>query len=165
MITRLLITFYLVMHSTLVLSDTQISHATMLADAAEKMDKVNYLPALLPVIMQNQEFIGLNDEQLEVFDKWRRHNKAPMVAAMQSIIEKRIAIKEGALSPNVSPVQIRQYQDEIFSLQRQVLDYKLACRENMMKTFTNENWISFFMVLSDMDTGINIPTQLSDASL
>ena len=84
---------------------------------------------------------------------------------MQSIMQKRIAIMDSALSPNVSPEQIRQYQDEIFNLQRQVLEHKLACRENMMKTFTRENWISFFMVLSDMDTGINIPVQLSDASL
>ena len=57
----------------------------------------------------------------------------------------------------VSSSRLIQMQNEIFRLQREVLQYKLSCREQIVKTFNNENWVSFFMVLADEDMGVTIP--------
>lgn len=121
--------------------------------AIEKLDKVNYLPQLMPVIMNNKDFIGLTQKQVDDLDNWRKTSKAPMVAAMQEIVRNRIDIKQAALSPTVSSARIIQMQNKIFRLQREVLEYKLSCRDQIVKTFNDENWISFFMLLAEEDTG------------
>ncbi|MBT8119066.1 MAG: hypothetical protein KJN89_05055 [Gammaproteobacteria bacterium] len=125
--------------------------------ASEKLDKINYLPLLMPLIIKNKDFIGLTQKQVDEINDWRNTNKTPMVAAIEKIARKRIAIKQAALSPTVSSAQIVQMQNEIFRLQREVLEYKLSCREQIVKTFNDENWISFFMVLADEDIGIAVP--------
>jgi hypothetical protein len=128
----------------------------------QKLDKVNYLPQLMPIIFNNKDIIGLTQKQVDDLDDWRKINKAPMVAAMQEIVRKRIDIKQAALSPTVSSSRILQMQNEIFRLQREVLEYKLSCREQIMKTFNDENWISFFMVLADEDMGITVPLNYAE---
>ena len=130
--------------------------------ASEKLDKINYLPLLMPIIIKNKDFIGLTQKQVDELNDWRKTNKAPMVAAMKKIVRKRIAIKQAALSPTVSSAQIIQMQNEIFRLQREVLEYKLSCREQIVKTFNDENWISFFMVLADEDMGIAVPLNYAE---
>jgi hypothetical protein len=123
----------------------------------EKLDKLNYLPNLLPVIVKNRDFIGLTDEQFAELDDWRKTNKEPMLAAMKEIARKRIEIKEAALAPTISSARLMQMQNDIFRLQREVLEYKLSCRDRVMSTFTDENWISFYMVLADEDMAISLP--------
>ncbi|MDT8283367.1 MAG: hypothetical protein RQ982_11260 [Gammaproteobacteria bacterium] len=122
-----------------------------------KLDKVNYLPLLMPIIIKNKDFIGLTQKQLDDINVWRKNNKEPMIEAMQKIVSKRIEIQQAALSPTISSSRLIQMQNEIFQLQREVLEYKLSCREQIMKTFNDENWISFFMVLADEGVGITIP--------
>ena len=80
-----------------------------------------------------------------------------MLATMKEITKKRIEMKEAALSPNVSSARLIQLQNDIFRLHREVLEYKLSCREHVVRTFNNENWLSFFMVLADEDIGAPIP--------
>jgi hypothetical protein len=128
----------------------------------EKLDKLNYLPNLLPVILKNRDFIGLTDEQLAALDDWRKVNKAPMLATMKEIAHKRVEIKEAALSPTISSARLMQMQNEIFRLQREVLEYKLSCRDRVTRTFTNENWISFYMVLADEDMGVTLPLNYAE---
>lgn len=125
--------------------------------AIEKLDKVNYLPLLMPVIVRNKDFIGLTQEQLDDINEWRKTNKAPMMDAMRKIVSKRIAIQQAALSPTISSSRLIQMQNEIFQLQREVFEYKLSCREQIMKVFNDENWISFFMLLAEEDMGITVP--------
>lgn len=130
---------------------------TELELTSEYLDNVNYLPLLMPLIINNKDLIGLTYRQVDELSDWRKINKAPMISAMQEIVRKRIAIKQAALSPTVSSARIIQMQNEIFRLQRVVLEYKLSCREQIVKTFNDENWISFFMVLADKDMGITVP--------
>jgi hypothetical protein len=130
--------------------------------AIEKLDKINYLPKLMPIIINNRDFIGLTQKQVDDLDNWRKNNKASMLAAMQEIVRKRIDIKQAALSPTVSSSRIIQMQNQIFRLQREVLDYKLSCREQIVRTFSDENWISFFMVLAEEDIGITIPPNYAE---
>ena len=129
----------------------------------QKLDKVNYLPNLLPIIINNKDFIGLTQKQVDDLDEWRKTNKAPMVAAMQKIVSKRNEIKQAALSPTVSSSRLIQLQTEIFRLQREVIEYKLSCREHIIRTFNDENWINFFMVLAEEDIGITVPPNYADA--
>lgn len=142
-------------------TEEQIRHD--LEHAIQKLDKINYLPNLLPIIIDNKDFIGLTDDQVGNLDDWRKTNRAPMLSKMSKIAEKRIEMKQAALSPTVSSSRLIQMQNEIFRLQREVIEHKLSCREHIISTFNNENWISFFMVLADEDVGITVPLNYADA--
>lgn len=131
--------------------------------AIKKLDKINFLPNLLPIIIDNRDFIGLRQEQVDDLEQWRKTNRAPMLSAMHRIAEKRIEMKQAALSPTVSSSRLIQMQNEIFRLQREVIEHKLSCREKIIQTFNDENWISFFMVLADEDVGITVPLNYADA--
>ena len=128
----------------------------------EQLDKISHLPSLLPVILENKDFIGLSDKQVAELDRWRDQSATPMLAAMKEIARKRIAIKEAAISPTVSSARLQQMQNEIFRLQREVLQYKLSCRDHIMQTFDNENWASLFMLLADRDIGVSIPLNYAE---
>ena len=155
-ISIILVTQFAVAESTLdpVNSDLEL--------AIEKLDKINYLPQLMPIIINNKDFIGLTQKHIDELDEWRKTSKAPMLAAMQEIARKRIDIKQAALSPTVSSSRIIQMQNEIFRLQREVLQYKLSCRERVVQTFNDENWISFFMVLAEEDISFTVPQNYAE---
>ncbi len=154
---RTLFTVCTLLVAPLTFAGTPLDAKSSELDAIEKLDKINYLPQLMPIIIKNKDFIGLTQKQLGDINDWRKNNKEPMIDAMQKIALKRIAIQQAALSPTVSSSRLIQMQNEIFQLQREVLQYKLSCREQIVKTFNDENWISFFMVLADEDMGITIP--------
>jgi len=124
-------------------------------DQFERLSRVNFHPNLLPIIMKNSDYIELTAEQIAVFKAWGKAHFKPMVATMNKIIRKRIEFKEAALSPSVSAEALRGRQEEIFKMHRQLLNYKLSCRENIVKTFTKENWEGFLMVLGE--EGFSIP--------
>lgn len=127
----------------------------------EKLDNINYLPSLLPVIIRHKDFIGLTDEQLGKLEGWHKKNREPMLAAMKEAAQKRVEIKQAALSPTVSSARLQQMQNDIFRIQREILEYKLSCRDHVVQTFNNENWDSFFMVLADEDIGVPVPEYFS----
>ncbi|MBT8440277.1 MAG: hypothetical protein KJO91_11160 [Gammaproteobacteria bacterium] len=135
---------------------------TEVESSIEKLDSINHLPNLLPVILENRDFIGLTEEQFAELDHWRNENREPMLAAMKEIARKRVAIRQAAISPTVSSARLQQMQNEIFRLQREVLNYKLSCRDHIVKTFNNENWISFFMVLAEQDIGVSLPADYAE---
>ncbi len=128
----------------------------------EKLDSINYLPNLLPVILRNKDFIGLTDEQVIRLEEWRSTNREAMLAAMKEVASKRLEIKQAALSPTVSAARLQQMQNDIFRLQREVLEYKLSCRDHVVRTFDNENWVSFFMVLADENIGVPLPVNFAE---
>jgi len=134
-----------------------------LDQAIQKLDKINYLPNLLPIIINNRDFIGLTEAQINELDEWRETNREPMLDKMNKIASKRIEMKQAALSPTISSSRLIQMQNEIFRLQREVIEHKLSCREHIIKTFNDENWISFFMVLADEEAGITVPLNYADA--
>jgi hypothetical protein len=115
----------------------------------ERLDKVNFHPNLLPLILKHKDYLELTPQQIEAFRGWRKTNAKAMFATMDEIIRKRIEFREAALSPGVSANELRQKQQEIFALHQKVLDYKLSCRENIHNTFTEQNWDDFFVVLAE----------------
>ena len=122
-----------------------------------KLDKINYLPSLLPVIMENSDVIELTDEQINALQTWRETNREDVIAKMNEIVKKRVDIKEAALSPDVSSARLIQMQNEVFRLQREVLVYKLSCRDLVINTFDRNNWEGFFMVLAEQGMGVELP--------
>ncbi|UCB53718.1 MAG: hypothetical protein JSW45_07005, partial [Thiotrichales bacterium] len=123
---------------------------------------INYLPSMLPVILENRDFIGLTDDQVSTLEQWRAHNREPMLSTMKLVASKRVELKRAALSPTVSSARLMQMQNEIFRLQREILEYKLSCRDHVVRTFNNENWTSFFMVLADEDIGVAMPVNFAE---
>jgi hypothetical protein len=119
------------------------------------MDKVvllegaGLMPTLLPVILRNQDTIGLTDEQVTAFRAWGKDNYTHMVNVMNEIIEKMVEFRIESLSPDISGEQLLAFQEEIQELQRQLLKIKLSCREIVMTTFTDEQWDNFAFVVAD----------------
>lgn len=121
----------------------------------EQLSSISFHPALLPIILKNRDFIGLTDAQVEVFKAWHRENYDEMAAVMNEIIRKRAYFRKAAISSSVSTDDLRALQQEIFRLQMKVLDYRLTCRENILRTFNDDNWDAFLIVLADK--GFEIP--------
>jgi hypothetical protein len=123
----------------------------------EKLDKINFLPSLLPVIIENSDVLELNDEQLAILLEWREKNREDVVAVMNQIAGKLVEIKQAALSPDVSSARLIQMQNEVFRLQRKVLEYKLSCRDLVINTFNRNNWEGFYLALAEKEMGVSIP--------
>ena len=71
----------------------------------------------------------------------------PVVRSRQVIVG--VPGFRGLLSPDVSSDHLIAFQSEIQELQRQLLKVKLTCREQLMATFTNEQWDNFAFIISD----------------
>ena len=154
-----LISFVLVTNITI----TNTASATLSNDQrdieqhVEKLNQINFLPNLLPVIINNSDILELSDEQLNKLLVWRDTNRENVTATMNEIISRRIKIKQAALSPDISAARLIQMQNEIFRLQRQMLNYKLSCRDLVINTFNTANWEEFFLVLANIEMGLTSP--------
>jgi len=139
-------------------ASAELSGNTQLTEQyIDKLHKISYLPKLLPVIIENNDVIELTDKQLNSLLAWRKTNAKKLITAMNEIAHKRIEIKEAALSPNVSSARLIQMQNNVFRLQREVLEYKLSCRDLVINTFNRNNWEGFFLVLADKQIGVTLP--------
>ena len=156
MAARLIFTF-LFLISAQGFAGTSSSPPDTTSSTAEKLERIHYLPNMLPLILKNRDIIGLTDEQVGNLEKWRSENMKPMLQAMKTAASKRLEIKQAALSPTVSSARLQQMQNDIFRLQREILQYKLSCRDNVVKTFNDENWDSFFMVLTEENIDVPMP--------
>lgn len=125
------------------------------ADWEEVMGKVllledsGLMPMLLPIIMRNRDTLQLTDAQVESFRAWRKQNYTNMVNTMNRIIELKVQFRVESLSPAVSSERLIALQADIQALQRQLLEIKLGCREQVMATFTEQQWDDFAFVVSD----------------
>ena len=134
-----------------------------LDNVIQKLENSNSLPKLLPIIIDNKDFIGLTQTQVDELVEWQKTNKAAMVTAIRNIANKRNEMNQAALSAGVSSSRLIQMQKEIIRIQREITEYKLSCRERILRTFNDGNWINFFMVMADEDIGIMVPQNYADA--
>lgn len=107
------------------------------------------MPMLLPIIMGNRDALQLTDEQVNLFRSWRKKNYTNMVNLMNKIIEEKVQFRIESLSPRITSDRLLAFQSVIQELQRQLLKIKLSCRENLMTTFTDEQWDNFAFIVSD----------------
>ena len=113
------------------------------------LNNISYLPSLLPIIMKNRHALELTTAQVSAFHQWRREHFQDMVHTMNMIIEKRIALSQAAVQPEVSAEALVAMQDEIFTLQRKLFELRLSCRELVTGTFTEEQWLNFAFVAAE----------------
>lgn len=160
---RIIFSFLFILATQACFAESTPDHETIdINSSIEKLDKINYLPSLLPVILKNKDFIGLTDEQVGSLETWRRNNRQAMLASMKQAALKRVEMRHAALTPTTSSARLQQMQNDIFRLQRQILEYKLSCRDHVVRTFNDENWDSFFMVLADEDIGVSLPVNFAE---
>ena len=141
--------------STTALAKHNSDHPLTADDWKEVMNKVvlledsGLMPMLLPIIMGNRDALQLTDEQVNLFSSWRKKNYTNMVNLMNKIIEEKVQFRIESLSPRITSDRLLSFQSEIQELQRQLLKIKLSCRENLMTTFTDEQWDNFAFIVSD----------------
>lgn len=115
------------------LSDAQWE---LLQERVALLDKIAYIPSLLPVVMRHRDSLDLSDAQVEAFRDWRRTWYPEMVELMNAIIARRIALAEAALDGAVSSDAMLERQRSIFQLQERLLQLRLRCRDLIVNTFT-----------------------------
>jgi len=104
------------------------------------LDKISYHPSLLPLVMQNMDYLDLTQEQETRLRDWRREHAPAMLDKMRAIVQGRVDFLELSLNPGSTPEDLALLQQRLFWLQEEVLRYKLWCRENILGTFTPEQW-------------------------
>jgi hypothetical protein len=115
----------------------------------ELLDKISYHPSLLPIIMQNKDFLELTPDQLERLTEWRKKHVPAMLEKMQEVAKGRIDFVERSLDPKTSEAELVRDQHQLFKLQEEVLAYKLSCRHNILQTFTPKQWDALQLIMAD----------------
>ena len=157
--------------STTALAKHNSDHPLTADDWKEVMNKVvlledpGLMPMLLPIIMGNRDALQLTDEQVNLFSSWRKKNYTNMVNLMNIIIEEKVQFRIESLSPRIASDRLLSFQSEIQELQRQLLKIKLSCRENLMTTFTDEQWDNFAFIVSDNPKLASLMPQLGSLDL
>jgi hypothetical protein len=118
-------------------------------ERVELLDKISFVPSLLPVIMKHQDALNLSDDQRAAFRGWRKQNYKKMVDLMNEIIEQRIALSKAALDPSADSYQLISQQETILQLQERLLRVRLSCRELVLTTFSPEQWGNLAFVLEE----------------
>lgn len=111
------------------------------------LSQMGYHPFLMPLIMENRDVIGLSNEQVRVFRRWRSKYRVPLLHSMNQILQERLAFQRISLNPRTSEEVLLAKQEEIFKLHKKVLKYQLSCRRTILDTFTDAQWEEFRYVL------------------
>ena len=134
--------------TNVVLSATQ-ADTDVLDKKLELLDRISYHPSLLPIIMQNIDFLELTPDQLNRLNEWRKMNAPAMLEKMEEVAKGRIDFVDRSLDPKTSEVDLVREQHQLFKLQEEVLAYKLSCRENILHTFTPKQWDALQLIMAD----------------
>jgi hypothetical protein len=102
--------------------------------------------------MQNIDYLELTPVQQKRLREWRKNNAPAMLDKMREVAQGRIEFIELSLEPGTSNEELVQKQQQIFRLQEEVLSYKLACRENILETFTEAQWDTLQFILAARQT-------------
>ena len=111
------------------------------------LDRIAFIPSLLPVIMKNRQALDLSDAQVEAFRAWYRRHYQEMVDLMNAIIARRFELSKAALDPRIDSARLLADQQVILRMQEDLLRLRLSCRELMVNSFTAEQWSDFAFVL------------------
>jgi hypothetical protein len=118
-------------------------------DQVGLLDKIAYLPSLLPVVMKHRDTLELTDEQVAAFRHWRKLYYQDMVDLMNEIIQRRITLSKASLDAGLSSDEILAKQQEIFRLQERLLQVRLSCRNLIVETFSPDQWENMAFVLEE----------------
>ena len=138
----------------LVVTTTNFAFSATHADTGELdkklelLDRISYHPSLLPIIMQNRDFLELTPNQLKRLNEWRKKNAPAMLEKMEEVAKGRIDFVERSLNPKTSEAELVREQHHLFKLQEEVLSYKLSCRQNILQTFTPKQWDALQLIMA-----------------
>lgn len=148
--------FFTTLFSTLLLSsNTTLSSQSDTSELEQQLlllDKISYHPSLLPLIMQNIDYLELTSVQQKSLREWREIHAPEMLDKMREVAQDRIEFIDLSLKPVTSKVELVQKQQQLFRLQEEVLSYKLACRQNILETFTEAQWDALLFILVEHQT-------------
>ncbi|MGD2136730.1 MAG: hypothetical protein PVJ66_08230 [Gammaproteobacteria bacterium] len=113
------------------------------------LDRISYHPSLLPLIMQNVDYLELTQLQQKRLRDWRENNAPAMLDKMKEVAQGRIEFIDLVLNPDSSAEELMFLQERLFRLQEKVLSYKLACRKNILETFTPEQWDALQFIMAE----------------
>jgi hypothetical protein len=136
--------------TNVVLSATQ-ADTDVLDKKLELLDRISYHPSLLPIIMQNIDFLELTPDQLNRLNEWRKMNAPAMLEKMEEVAKGRIDFVDRSLDPKTSEVDLVREQHHLFKLQEEVLSYKLSCRQNILQTFTPKQWDALQLIMAGQE--------------
>jgi hypothetical protein len=141
----------------LVVTTTNVALSTTQTDMGELdkklelLDRISYHPSLLPIIMQNRDFLELTPDQLKRLYEWRKKNAPAMLEKMEEVAKGRIDFVERSLNPKTSEAELVREQHHLFKLQEEVLSYKLSCRQNILQTFTPKQCDALQLIMEDQE--------------
>ena len=118
-------------------------------DRVSLLDKIAYLPSLLPVIMKHRDTLELTDEQIAAFREWRKLHYQEMVDLMNDIIQRRFMLSKASLEVDLSSDEILAKQQKIFRLQERLLQVRLSCRNLIVETFSPDQWENMAFILEE----------------
>ena len=136
--------------TNVVLSATQ-ADTDVLDKKLELLDRISYHPSLLPIIMQNIDFLELTPDQLKRLTEWRKKNAPAMLEKMEEVAKGRIDFVERSLNPKTAQQDLVREQHQLFKLQEEVLAYKLSCRQNILQTFTPKQWDALQLIMAGQE--------------
>ena len=136
--------------TNVVLSATQ-ADTDVLDKKLELLDRISYHPSLLPIIMQNIDFLELTPDQLNRLNEWRKMNAPAMLEKMEEVAKGRIDFVDRSLDPKTSEADLVREQHHLFKLQEEVLSYKLSCRQNILQTFTPKQWDALQLIMAGQE--------------
>ena len=142
--------FLLVSTTNVALSATQ-TDTDQLDRKLALLDRISYHPSLLPIIMQNRDFLELTPDQMKKLTDWRKKNAPAMLEKMEEVAKGRIDFIERTLNPKTSEAELLREQHHLFKLQEEVLAYKLSCRQNILRTFTPSQWDALQLIMAGQE--------------
>lgn len=131
------------------LEDVDVIDWELAQKRLKSISKVGYHPFLMPLIMENRDFIELTNEQMQVFMDWRKKNRVAILHLMNKIIYELNLFHKLSLEPNTREEVLIAKQEQIFKMHKKVLEYQLSCRRHILDTFTEQQWDNFRFVLSE----------------
>jgi len=118
------------------------------------LDTISYHPSLLPLVLQNTDYLELTPGQVQRLRDWRRERAPAMLEKMREIARGRIEFIELSLNPQSKQAELEALQQSLFRLQEEVLSYKLECRQQILRTFTADQWDALRLLYSDRQMAV-----------
>ncbi|HYQ70974.1 MAG TPA: hypothetical protein VET88_03480 [Gammaproteobacteria bacterium] len=120
------------------------------------VDKISYHPSLMPLVMENLDYLDLTSQQEAKIREWRRDYAPEMLEKIRQIVRGRVDFQELSLNPESTRDDLARLQQQLFRLQEDVLRYKLWCRDQILESFTPEQWDSLRLLYTERQmAGLN----------
>lgn len=108
-------------------------------DQIKVMAHVSPIPSLMMVLAKNEDALKLDDKQKEVFKAFREEHGAKGKELAKAIMTEEKAVMEAVLAGEDSE-KITEMLKGVMDKREKISAAKLACRDNMKKTLSEEQW-------------------------